>query len=63
MNWIPIREEEQGIEEKKGKKFIKLFYCSLGYMIFLLMFRKIVIQWSLYLKDWMTYNVTIFKKS
>lgn len=63
MNWIPIREEEQGIEEKKGKKFIKLFYCSLGYMIFLLMFRKIVIQWSLYLKDRMTYNVTIFKKS
>lgn len=63
MNWIPIREGEQGIEEKKGKKFIKLFYCSLGYMIFLLMFRKIVIQWSLYLKDRMTYNVTIFKKS
>lgn len=63
MNWIPIREEEQGIEEKKGKKFIKLFYCSLGYMIFLLMFRKIVIQWSLYVQDWMTYNVTIFKKS
>lgn len=63
MNWIPIREGEQGIEEKKGKKLIKLFYCSLGYMIFLLMFRKIVIQWSLYLKDWMTYNVTIFKKS
>lgn len=51
MNWIPIREEEQGIEEKKGKKFIKLFYCSLGYMIFLLMFRKIVIQWSLYVQD------------
>lgn len=51
MNWIPIREGEQGIEEKKGKKFIKLFYCSLGYMIFLLMFRKIVIQWSLYVQD------------
>lgn len=30
MNWIPIREGEQGIEEKKGEKIYKIILLLLG---------------------------------